>query len=136
MSTVDSPKRVSNSRTYRKEVQKTRAFGEILRQRIDSTLAIQCIHDTIRGINKDRLRFDAARSALNKCLPDLSAVQIAIHAERASTKEDIDALLMEAGLSPDTAFSGSTLGHSIVDKNNVAIDGESQRIPTVKRTQK
>jgi hypothetical protein len=113
-----------------------RSFGEVLRNRIDSTLAIECIHDTITGKNKDRLRFDAARAALNKCLPDLAAVQIAIHAERASTKEDIDALLMEAGLSPEQAFNGSSLGHSIVDKNTVAIEGDSERVTTGKAVQK
>ena len=89
-----------------------RPFGEVLRKRIDATLALDVIHAALRGEDITRTQLDAARIALGKCLPDLKAVSIDLGSDAPATKADIDALLLSHGMRPDHAFGQVINGHA------------------------
>ena len=84
--------------------------GDNLRNQLKAGQAVDLINDLITGklAECSRQRLTAARIALNKCLPDLQAVGILIEDNRGKTKDDIDAMLMAAGLKPALEYTNST----------------------------
>ena len=99
-----------------------RPFGEVLRKRIDATLALDVIHAALRGEDITRTQLDAARIALGKCLPDLKAIAVDFGPDVPLTKADIDALLLSHGMRPDSAFER-------------IINGEAQRVQNSEENQ-
>ena len=82
-----------------------RSFGEVLRQRIDASKAVETINKAIKGKEISRIQLDACRIALNKVLPDLQAVAIGVlDGDAPLTKADIDAMLLEAQVKPESVW--------------------------------
>lgn len=77
-----------------------RSYGEVIRERIDSAMALDVLHAAMRGEDVTRTQLEACRIALGKVLPDLKAVAVALDERKALTKADIDAMLLSAGLQP------------------------------------
>jgi hypothetical protein len=102
-----------------------RSFGEVLRSRIDSALAIEVIHAAMQGQDVTRTQLDAARIALGKCLPDLKAVALQISESAQVTKADIDSLLLAHGLQPETEFSRIIDGHTVDQLPTIADDANT-----------
>jgi hypothetical protein len=88
-----------------------RSFGEVLRDRIDAARAIQLFNDIVNGTVTDctMVRFNAGRVLIDKALPSLQAVAIAIQDSEFQSKADIDAILLQAGLNPEIAFDQQEL---------------------------
>lgn len=103
--------KLSESRQYNGGP-RVRAFGEVLRNRIDSTLALEVLHAAMSGQDVTRTQLEACRIALGKVLPDLQAVAIAIEDNRPATKADIDSLLLQSKLNPALIWS------SILDRTS------------------
>lgn len=79
-------------------------FGPTLRKRIDAALAIDVIHNALKGKETTRIQLDAAKVALNKCLPDLQAVTMDVTDKRMSSLHDVNARLLLNGLQPDQVW--------------------------------
>ena len=96
------------------------AFGEVLRLRINAGAAIELLNDVVKGKVTDcsMVRFSAARVLIDKTCPSLSAVAIAIESKRGNSKEDIDALLLQAGLNPELEFADQLPKLSIIEHDD------------------
>ena len=82
------------------------AFGETLRRRIDASAAVNLLNRLITGEIEElsATRVNGMKLAMDKCLPDLKAVGVMIKHDGGNTKEDIDAMLIEAGLQPRNEY--------------------------------
>ena len=92
-----------------------RSFGERLRERIDADLAVKQMMAAINGdIELSQTQAQMIRLALDKCLPNLQAVAVAVHNSEPQSRHDVDAMLLAAGINPALAFD--------------AIDGQSTMV--------
>jgi len=99
------------------------SFGYTLRKRIEAGKAVHLLNQLITGEVEEisLTRFNAMRVALNKCLPDLKAIELDITDKRQVTKEDIDQMLMEAGLNPDEEYRNP---RTVITGNASIVDSE------------
>ena len=76
------------------------SFGDTLRKRIDAGMAVKVLNQAVRGDDVSRLQLDAVRIAIDKCLPSLAAVAVAIHDASPDSIHDLNALLLTSGVDP------------------------------------
>lgn len=110
------------SGTYMAPVEKTKeltSFADTLRKRLAASEAVKVVNGLVSGEIQEisRTRFDAIKLTLNKCLPDLKAIEMTVSDMRPATKEDVDAMLLEAGLNPEEEYTNpsSPIEGEIVD---------------------
>ena len=114
---------MNNKGIVRRPARDLATWGETLRNRIQAGKAVDKLNGLITGEITDmsRVQFDAIKKAIDKCLPDLKAVQVVVTQQDATTKADIDAMLMEAGLNPDTEYTNE---RSSIEGECTKVDSE------------
>ena len=109
------------------------SFGNMLRSRIDSSLAVDKLNAAINGEPITLVQFNSIRLAIDKCLPSLAAMVLQIQDDRPESIHDINARLLASGLSdhifPDSpalehAQENAIVSEKVVEAGTPAIEDE------------
>ena len=74
------------------------SFGTRLRNRIDSTNAVDVLNAAIAGKPITMVQFNSIRLAIDKCLPSLQAVMVDVAPTGPRDINDLNAMLLASGL--------------------------------------
>ena len=77
-----------------------KSYGTMLRNRIDSSLAVDKLNSAIAGEPITLVQFNSIRLAIDKCLPSLAAVFVDVAPSGPSNIHDLNAMLLSSGLQP------------------------------------
>ena len=80
------------------------AYADLLRTRIKAARAIDVLNGAIEGNDITATQLGAIRLALGKVLPDLQAIAVKVEQTKVSSRADIEAMLIQAGIEPALAF--------------------------------
>jgi hypothetical protein len=89
--------------------ERSQAYQITMRQKIDTGRILDRLVAHVLGkIEMTATEIQAARILLGKTMPDLQAIAVNIEANTPASKADIDAMLMAAGLSPESEWDNDS----------------------------